>query len=144
MKNVIQFLIEKGEDGYYVASAKDFSIFTVLSDGGLRIADAQLPKSVAYAESSDISFTVSATKPVENLHGFFNGQELLTLSSLEEAKKVTYAVDGRHIFFAQGVNVTLFFEDTLGKSHVVAKQYDVPVTDIPFFSAVIRALIRVF
>lgn len=28
MKNIIQFLIEKGQDGYYVASANDFAIVT--------------------------------------------------------------------------------------------------------------------
>lgn len=28
MKNIISFSIEKGQDGYYVASAKDFAIIT--------------------------------------------------------------------------------------------------------------------
>ncbi|OGJ05643.1 hypothetical protein A2456_03505 [Candidatus Nomurabacteria bacterium RIFOXYC2_FULL_36_19] len=28
MKNIIQFSIEKGQDGYYIASANDFAIFT--------------------------------------------------------------------------------------------------------------------
>ena len=28
MKNIIQFSIEKGQDGYYVASANDFAIVT--------------------------------------------------------------------------------------------------------------------
>lgn len=28
MKNIIHFSIEKGQDGYYVASARDFSIVT--------------------------------------------------------------------------------------------------------------------
>ena len=28
MKNIIQFSIEKGQDGYYVASARDFAIVT--------------------------------------------------------------------------------------------------------------------
>lgn len=32
MKNIIHFSIEKGEDGYYVASARDFAIVTQAKD----------------------------------------------------------------------------------------------------------------
>jgi predicted RNase H-like HicB family nuclease len=28
MKNIIQFTVEKGQDGYYIASASDFAIVT--------------------------------------------------------------------------------------------------------------------
>jgi len=32
MKNIIHFSIEKGQDGYYVASARDFAIVTQAKD----------------------------------------------------------------------------------------------------------------
>jgi len=63
MKNIIQFSIEKGQDGYYVASANDFAIVTQaknLEDLFANIREAtELYFEEASAEETSISRTPS-------------------------------------------------------------------------------------
>ena len=59
MKNIIQFSIEKGQDGYYVASANDFAIVTQaksLEDLFINIKEAT---ELYFEEALEVDTTVS-------------------------------------------------------------------------------------
>ena len=59
MKNVIQFLIEKGQDGYYVASARDFAIITQGKTADELIKNIQEATELYFEEASQEETLVS-------------------------------------------------------------------------------------
>lgn len=64
MKNIILFSIEKGLDGFYVASAKDFSIVTQAKNFEELISNIKEATSLHFEDSEEEEKSISRTPSI--------------------------------------------------------------------------------
>ena len=61
MKNIIYFKVEKGKDGYYVASAMDFPIVTQAKNLDKLVLNAQEASELYFEEANENTKEISKT-----------------------------------------------------------------------------------
>ena len=64
MKNIIQFSIEKGQDGYYVASANDFAVVTQAKNLEELFLNIKEATELHFEEASSLETSISRTPSI--------------------------------------------------------------------------------